>query len=147
MPYTVYLKSSAEKELDRLPTKIHDRIVKRLISLRDNPRPPGTKKLLGREGYRIRVGDYRIDRIERTSILKSNIYKAPMLNGEIQDNEGDPEVMDRLVEYVIRQPIGDSRIVNYNRESGTVTIEYRASARGSNSKKSKRMTTETIDVL
>ena len=60
MPYTVYLKRSAEKELDHLPTKIYDRIVKRLLSLRDNPRPPGIKKLLGREGYRIRVGDYRI---------------------------------------------------------------------------------------
>jgi len=60
MPYTVYLKRSAEKELDRLPTKIYDRIVKRLLSLRDNLRPCGIKKLLGREGYRIRVGDYRI---------------------------------------------------------------------------------------
>ncbi|MCK4353595.1 type II toxin-antitoxin system RelE/ParE family toxin [candidate division WOR-3 bacterium] len=60
MLYAVYLKKSAEKELDRLPWEIHDRIVKRLISLRNNPRPLGTKKLLGREGYRIRVGNYRI---------------------------------------------------------------------------------------
>ena len=60
MPYAVYLKRSAEKELDRLPVEVHDRIVKRLISLRNNPRPPGTKKLFGREGYRIRVGNYRI---------------------------------------------------------------------------------------
>jgi len=60
MPYTVYLKRSAEKELARLPAEIHDRVVKRLISLRDNPHPSGAKKLLGREGYRIRVGDYRI---------------------------------------------------------------------------------------
>ena len=60
MPYVVYLKRSAEKELKRLPTKVHDRIVKRLISLADNPRPSGTKELHGREGYRIRVGDYRI---------------------------------------------------------------------------------------
>jgi hypothetical protein len=61
-----------------------------------------------------------------------------MLNGQIQDNEGDQNVMDRLVEYVIRQPIGDSRIVNYNREAWNVTIAYRA--RESNSKKSRRMT-------
>ncbi len=60
MPYVVYLKRSAEKELDRLPKEVHDRIVKRLISLADNPRPSGTKELHGREGYRIRVGDYRI---------------------------------------------------------------------------------------
>jgi len=60
MPYVVYLKRSAEKELDRLPVEVHNRIVKRLISLKDNPRPFGTKKHLGREGYRIRVGNYRI---------------------------------------------------------------------------------------
>lgn len=60
MSYAVYLKRSAEKELDRLPTEVFNRIVKQLISLRDNPRPRGMKKLHGREGYRIRVGDYRI---------------------------------------------------------------------------------------
>jgi len=60
MPYLVYLKRSAEKELDHLPSDVHKRIVKRLISLKDNPRPHGTKKLHGREGYRIRVGEYRI---------------------------------------------------------------------------------------
>ena len=60
MPYTVLIKRSAEKALDRLPDQIHDNIVKRLISLRHNPRPPGTKKLYGQEGYRIRAGDYRI---------------------------------------------------------------------------------------
>ncbi len=38
----------------------YGRIVKRLTSLGDNPRPPGVKKLHGREGYRIRIGDYRI---------------------------------------------------------------------------------------
>jgi mRNA interferase RelE/StbE len=60
MSYAVYLKISAEKELDRLPIEVHDRVIKQLISLRDNPRPHGMKKLHGREGYRIRVGDYRI---------------------------------------------------------------------------------------
>ena len=44
MPYTVYLKRSAEKELARLPAEIHDRVVKRLISLRDNPHPSRAKK-------------------------------------------------------------------------------------------------------
>ena len=60
MSYTVCIKRSAEKELDRLPIKVYDRIIKQLISLSDNPRPHGVKKLHGREGYRIRVGDYRI---------------------------------------------------------------------------------------
>jgi hypothetical protein len=33
MAYTVYLKRSAEKELEELPAKTHDRIVKALLSL------------------------------------------------------------------------------------------------------------------
>jgi mRNA interferase RelE/StbE len=28
--------------------------------LAENPRPPGAKKLTAREGYRVRVGDYRV---------------------------------------------------------------------------------------
>jgi mRNA interferase RelE/StbE len=60
MAYAVFLKRTAEKDLDRLPVKMHDRIVERLVSLKEDPRPLGVKKLRGREGYRIRVGDYRI---------------------------------------------------------------------------------------
>jgi mRNA interferase RelE/StbE len=60
MPYTVKLKRSAEKELDNLPTKIHDKVINILLSLKENPFPRNSKKLRGREGYRIRVGDYRI---------------------------------------------------------------------------------------
>ena len=48
------------EKLERLQAKTHDRIVNFLISLKENPLPNGVKKLRGREGYRIRVGDYRI---------------------------------------------------------------------------------------
>ena len=60
MPYTVYLKRSAEKELEDLPARIHDKIITVLLSLKDNSFPRGAKKLHGREGLRIRVGNYRI---------------------------------------------------------------------------------------
>lgn len=60
MPYVVHLKRSAEKELTGLPREVHRKIIKRLLVLVDNPRPPGTKKLGGGDRYRIRVGDYRI---------------------------------------------------------------------------------------
>jgi mRNA interferase RelE/StbE len=30
------------------------------LSLSENPRPYGYKKLVGRDAYRIRIGDYRI---------------------------------------------------------------------------------------
>jgi mRNA interferase RelE/StbE len=60
MSYVVKLKRSAEKELDRLPVKTHKRIVKVLLSLKEDPIPHGAKKLHGRDDYRIRVGNYRI---------------------------------------------------------------------------------------
>jgi mRNA interferase RelE/StbE len=60
MPYIVHLKRSAEKELADLPRDVHRQIIKRLLALKDKPRPPGTRKLWGGERYRIRVGDYRI---------------------------------------------------------------------------------------
>ena len=61
MNYTVHLKRSAEKELEDLPGHVHDRIVKRLLALEQNPRPRGVRKLRGKaEEYRLRVGDYRV---------------------------------------------------------------------------------------
>jgi mRNA interferase RelE/StbE len=60
MPFTVKLKRSAEKELGNLPPRIHDKIIKILLSLEENPFPRHSKKLHGREGWRVRVGDYRI---------------------------------------------------------------------------------------
>ncbi|MGA2958198.1 MAG: type II toxin-antitoxin system RelE/ParE family toxin [Thermodesulfobacteriota bacterium] len=60
MPYSVRLKRSAEKELDGLPAKVHDKIIKAILSLEENPFPRSAKKLHGRQGARIRVGNYRI---------------------------------------------------------------------------------------
>ena len=60
MAYVVSLKRSTERELEDLPAKIQVRVIKRLISLKGEPRPTDAKKLHGREAYRLRVGDYRI---------------------------------------------------------------------------------------
>lgn len=60
MPYAVYLKRSAEKELAGWPGEVYRKIIKRLLTLKDNPRPHGAKKLWGGGSYRIRVGDYRV---------------------------------------------------------------------------------------
>jgi mRNA interferase RelE/StbE len=60
MPYVVHLKRSAEKELADLPREVQQRIIKRLLTLKANPRPPGAKKLGGGDRFRIRVGDYRV---------------------------------------------------------------------------------------
>jgi mRNA interferase RelE/StbE len=60
-PYTVELKQSARKELERLPNAVIARIISKLESLEENPRPAGCKKLKGGDDeYRVRVGEYRI---------------------------------------------------------------------------------------
>jgi len=60
MSCSVYLKKSAEKELLSLSSVTHDKIVKHLLDLEENPLPKGVKKLSGIDACRIRVGDYRI---------------------------------------------------------------------------------------
>lgn len=55
----VYLPSIA-KDLRGLPKADIRRILARAEKLRDDPYPPGSLKLAGEEGYRIRQGDYRI---------------------------------------------------------------------------------------
>ncbi len=60
MKYEVRIVRTAEKEMDKLPRAIHARISRRILSLEDNPRPRGAKKLGRREEYRLRVGDYRV---------------------------------------------------------------------------------------
>lgn len=60
MKYKVVIKNSAAKSLRALPKKTQARIVGVIDSLAENPFPPASKKLKGREGYRIRTNDYRI---------------------------------------------------------------------------------------
>jgi mRNA interferase RelE/StbE len=60
LTYTVAIKRSAEKEMESLPREVHRRVTAKIISLEMNPRPAGIRKLQGTEGYRLRVGDYRI---------------------------------------------------------------------------------------
>ncbi len=48
------------KSLERIDSVPRSRIVEAIRSLADEPRPAGCKKLSGREGWRIRVGDYRV---------------------------------------------------------------------------------------
>ena len=60
MTYTVLICKSAQKNLARLESSIQNRITDAIRDLANNPRPAGTKKLTGREAWRIRIGDYRI---------------------------------------------------------------------------------------
>ncbi|MEJ2560926.1 MAG: type II toxin-antitoxin system RelE/ParE family toxin [Anaerolineae bacterium] len=61
MRYQVVIPKPVQKQLDSLPDTVRERIVKRIVILKDNPRPRGCVKLKGYESeYRIRIGDYRV---------------------------------------------------------------------------------------
>ena len=58
--YRIEIKKTAQKELESIPIKDLQRIVFKIQSLAENPRPIGCVKLSGQERYRIRQGNYRI---------------------------------------------------------------------------------------
>lgn len=60
MSYSVQILRRAQKELAALPQMVYPRVRDAIRELADTPRPSGCKKLVGRDGWRIRVGNYRI---------------------------------------------------------------------------------------
>jgi mRNA interferase RelE/StbE len=59
--YRLEIRQSAERDLLRLPQPLFVRLNRQILALREDPRPSGAKKLKGRlEGWRVRVGQYRI---------------------------------------------------------------------------------------
>lgn len=58
--YEISIKKSAVKELEDIPKKELQKIIKRIRTLSSHPRPQGSQKLSHGEQYRIRKGDYRI---------------------------------------------------------------------------------------
>ena len=60
MSWRIEISRDARKELERLPAQIQIRISKAILALEENPFPHGCKKLKNRDGFRIRIGDYRV---------------------------------------------------------------------------------------
>jgi mRNA interferase RelE/StbE len=59
--YAVEIKLSARKELDALPDNVLSRVIRKMDSLGQQPRPAGCKKLKGyKDQWRLRVGDWRV---------------------------------------------------------------------------------------
>jgi mRNA interferase RelE/StbE len=58
--YELLLRPSVEKDLKKIPAADLRKILARIETLRENPRPVGCAKLSGEEYYRVRQGDYRI---------------------------------------------------------------------------------------
>jgi len=60
MPYQLTIKPKAAKALEKIGEPDYSAIKSSIYALSNNPRPHGYIKLKGREGYRIRIGDYRV---------------------------------------------------------------------------------------
>jgi mRNA interferase RelE/StbE len=60
--YNIDIDKKALKELKLFPKADQEKILKKIDSLKDNPRPMGYEPLHGKlaDYYRIRFGDYRI---------------------------------------------------------------------------------------
>jgi len=82
--YQITISNTAQKQLDNLLDSAAEKVISAIQALAHNPRPAGYIKLKGRDGYRIRKGDYRIiyeifDSILIIDIIaighRKNIYK------------------------------------------------------------------------
>jgi mRNA interferase RelE/StbE len=61
MGYRIEFRPAALREMRRIPKPYNVRLLAAIAALADVPRPPGSVRLQGPEGfYRVRVGDYRI---------------------------------------------------------------------------------------
>ena len=60
MSYRVEILPRAAKALKKLPHSEYRRVRDAIRALGGDPRPSGCRKLVGRDGWRIRVGNYRV---------------------------------------------------------------------------------------
>jgi len=61
MTYHVEFTSAAARQIRKLPPPIRVRILDATARLADEPRPVGSRKLVGEDhAWRIRVGEYRV---------------------------------------------------------------------------------------
>ena len=67
--YQIELRPAAVTALRRIDPQDRGRVHGAIALLGEDPRPPGARALQGRDGYRVRVGDYRIIYTVRNDIL------------------------------------------------------------------------------
>jgi mRNA interferase RelE/StbE len=60
MTYKISILLRAQKQLARIPANDYKKVKQSILDLAEDPRPPGSKKLKGRPGWRIRQGNYRV---------------------------------------------------------------------------------------
>jgi mRNA interferase RelE/StbE len=76
--YRVLIKKSAAKELEAVPgKKDRQRLIERIRSLSEEPRPHGAEKLSGStDKYRVRRGDYRVLYEVEDDVLIVNVVRV-----------------------------------------------------------------------
>ena len=60
MSYQIIIPKTVTKQLEKLPQSIHDKVIENIIILQENPRPTNSLKMKNNEGYRLKIGDYRV---------------------------------------------------------------------------------------
>ena len=74
--HNVFFERTAKDDLQRLPKELFTRILDRIRSLGDEPRPPGCRKMSGsKNDWRIRIGEYRVvyevdDALKRVNVMR-----------------------------------------------------------------------------
>jgi mRNA interferase RelE/StbE len=58
--YRLYFRESVEKDFAGIPKSDLKKILQRIKTLAEDPRPSGCEKLTGQDRYRVRQGRYRI---------------------------------------------------------------------------------------
>jgi mRNA interferase RelE/StbE len=86
MTYQIQIPKTVQKQLQKISDPGHQQILENLQQLQNNPRFGNAIKMKGTEGYRLRVGDYRIlydiNDTERTITLRRiahrrDVYRSP----------------------------------------------------------------------
>lgn len=60
MTYKISIRRKAQKQLAKIPANDYKKIKQAILDLAQDPRPSGSKKLKGRQSWRIRQGNYRV---------------------------------------------------------------------------------------
>ena len=84
MKYEIKIRKKAQKSLAKIPSPFQSNIIEAIKQLAETPFSNQTKKLTGREAWRIRIGNYRViyEIIENELIVlvlnighRKNIYR------------------------------------------------------------------------
>lgn len=60
MRYALFILRRAQKELGQIAESQQSAIIRAIQKMTDEPRPSGCIKLTGRDGWRMRVGNFRV---------------------------------------------------------------------------------------